>query len=238
MTVDNTGTGRIMTSRWPVTAILGGQVSPRATIPRSWTTVPVSAMDFEDPPMTYLSPVVEGAAGAGGQAVLVAPGYVSWANGRNGYSFQLAYLNGWPHAGVTSTVTQGATEVEVDDVTGMAGATCMLYDGSATETVTVSSAAATSPVKLPMGGTVQAGPGTLTLSSGTAYAHEAGTVVSALPADIMWAVILYAAAQVLAEGATAVAIPEIAGAMTSGGKGTADLIKESRRILMPYRRII
>lgn len=238
MTVDNSGVARVMLSRWPVTAVLGGQVSPRATIPRSWTTVPVTAMALEDPPMTYLSPVVEGAAGAGGVAVLVAPGYVSWASGRNGYVIELAYLNGWPHAGVTGAVTAGATTVDVDDVTGMAGATCTFYDGSATETVTVSSAAATSPVTLPMGGTAQAGPGTLTLASGTAYAHEAGTVVSALPGDIQWAVILHAASQVLTMGATSVAVPDISGGLTSSQHGAADMKRDAMKILKKYARII
>lgn len=238
MTVDASGTARVMTSRWPVTEILGAQVSPRAAIPRSWSAVPVTAMALEDPPITYLSPVVEGAAGAGGQAVLVAPGYVSWCNGRNGFSLQLAYLNGWPHAGVTAAVAEGAETVAVDDVTGMAGAQCTFYDGSSTETVTVASATATSPVTLPSGGTAQAGPGTLTLSAGTAFAHAPGTVVSALPGDIQWAVILHMASQVLTMGATSVAVPEISGGLTSTGNGAADLKRDAVKILKKYARVL
>ena len=238
MTVDASGVARVMLSRWPITAILGGQYSPRATIPRSWSPIPVTAMAPEDPPITYLSPVVEGAAGAGGNAILIAPGYVSWCNGRNGFTAEVAYLNGWPHAGVTATAGAGTTTVSVDDVTGMAGAQCFFYDGSATETVTVLSAVATVPVMLPMGGTAQAGPGTLTLASPLAFEHQQGTVVSALPQDIAWAVILLAAAQVLSEGATAVAIPEIAGALTSGGKGVGDLVREAKEIIAVYARII
>lgn len=238
MTVDNSGVARAMLSRWPVTEVLAGRVSPRATIPRSWSSIPVSAIALEDPPMTLLSPVVEGAAGAGGNAVLVAPGYVSWAAGRNGYTFECTYLNGWPHAGVTGSVLAGAQTVQVDDVTGMAGATCFFYDGASTETVTVDTAAATNPVTMPAGGTVQAGPGTVTLASPLAYAHAAGTVMSALPQDIAWAVILLAACQVLSEGATAVAIPDIAGALTSGGKGVEDLKVDAEVILATYHRII
>jgi hypothetical protein len=238
MTVDNSGVARAMLSRWPVTEILAGRVSPRATIPRSWSSIPVSAMALEDPPITLLSPVVEGAAGAGGNAVLIAPGYVSWIAGRNGYTFECSYLNGWPHAGVTGAVSLGARTVQVDDVTGMAGATCFFYDGASTETVTVQSASATTPVTLPAGGSVQAGPGTLTLSAPAAFAHATGTVVSALPQDIAWAVILLAASQVLSEGATAVAIPDIAGALTSGGKGVEDLRVEAEIIIATYHRII
>lgn len=238
MTVDNSGVARVMLSRWPVTEILAGRVSPRATIPRSWSPVPVTAMALEDPPITLLSPVVEGAAGAGGNAILVAPGYVSWAAGRNGYTFESSYLNGWPHAGVTASVAAGAQSVPVDDVTGMAGATCFFYDGATTETVTVSAAAATSPVTLPAGGTVQAGPGTVTLASPLVYGHAQGTVVSALPQDIIWASILLSACQVLSEGATAVAIPDIAGALTSGGKGVEDLKIDAEVILSTYHRVI
>lgn len=238
MTVDSSGVARVMLSRWPVTEILAGRVSPRATIPRSWSSVPVTAMALEDPPITLLSPVVEGAAGAGGNAVLVAPGYVSWAAGRNGYTFECSYLNGWPHAGVTASVAAGAQSVDVDDVTGMAGATCFFYDGATTETVTVSSATATSLVALPAGGTVQAGPGTVTLASPLVYGHAQGTVLSALPQDIAWAVILLAACQVLSEGATAVAIPDIAGALTSGGKGVEDLKVDAEIILSTYHRVI
>lgn len=239
LTVDNSGVGRFMTSRWPVTQVLGGQVSPRATIPRSWSTIPVTAMDMEEPPMTLLSPAVEGASGAGGNAILIAPGYVSWANGRNGYTCQVSYVNGWPHCGVTAAVTAGAAQFDADDVSGMAaGTACFWYDGSATEVVTVDSATATAPVTLPSGGTAPAGPGTVTLTAATQYAHEAGTIVSALPQDIAWAVIELAAAQVLSEGATAVAIPEIAGALTSGGKGVDDLVKDAKEIIAGYHRIL
>jgi hypothetical protein len=238
MTVDPSGVARVMLSRWPVTQVLAGRVSPRAAIPRSWSSIPVTAIVPEEPPMTLLSPVVEGPAGAGGQAVLIAPGYVSWAAGRNGYTAEITYLNGWPHAGVTARVAQGASTISVDDVTGMAGTTCFFYDGASTETVTVQSAVATAPVTLPAGGTAQAGSGTLTLAAPVQYPHSKGTVVSALPQDIAWAVILYAAAQVLSEGATAVAIPDIAGSLTSGGKGAEDLKIEAEVILAPYKRVI
>lgn len=238
MTVNPSRVARVMLSRWPVTQVLAGRVSPQAAIPRAWSPVPVSAIALEDPPMTLLSPAVEGAAGAGGQAVLIAPGYVSWAMGRQGFTAEISYLNGWPHAGVTGSIAAGSSTVTVDDVTGMTGATCWLYDGASTETVTVESATATVPVTLPAGGTVQAGPGTVTLAEPVQYQHEAGTVLSALPQDIVWAVILLAASQVLSEGATAVAIPDIAGSLTSGGKGAADLVIDAEVILANYHRVI
>jgi hypothetical protein len=237
LTVNSAGVARCMLSRWPITQVLGAQYAPLIP-PYSWTPIPAKAVVPQDPPISYLSPVVEGASGAGGNAVLVAPGYLSWYAGRDGYVLEVAYLNGWPHAGVTQPVAAEATTVTVDDVTGMAGATCFFYDGASTETVTVQSAVAASPVTLPMGGTAQAGPGTLTLSSPAVFAHQQGTVISALPQDLAWATILLAAAQVLAEGATAVAIPDIAGALTSGGKGVDDLITDAEVIIATYHRII
>lgn len=238
MTVDQSGVGRAMLSRWPVTQLLAGRVSPRATIPRSWSPIPLTAMALEDPPITLLSPVVEGASGAGGSAVLIAPGYVSWASGRNGYTFESTYLNGWPHAGVTADVTAGTQAVAVDDVTGMAGATCFFYDGAFTETVTVATATATAPVTLPAGGTVQAGPGIVTLSAPLAYNHSAETVLSALPQDIAWATILIATSQVLDSGMESITAQTLSGSTSLGGKGVADLAAQIKDLLAPYRRVI
>lgn len=192
--------------------------------------------------MTALSPVVEGAAGAGGNAILIAPGYMSPGR-RNAYTCEVAYLNGWPHAVLTEVAAEGAQTISVDNVTGFASAAAFAYDGAATETVNAVTATAAAPVSLPWGATgtpvtVDAGPGTVTLASPLAYEHQPGTVVSAIPQDIAWAVIMLAAAQVLAEGATAVAIPDIAGSLTSGGKGVGDLIADARDILSAYKRVI
>lgn len=236
MTVNAAGVARAMTSRWPVLQILGGRVSPQAAIPRSWATIPTSAMTPELPPMTGLSSVVEGADGAGGQAVLVAPGYVSWLAGRNGYVLELIYLNGWAHAGITANATAGATTLAVDDVTAFATASAFIYDGASTETVTVTSVAATSPVPLPTGGTAQTGPGTLTLSGPLAYAHNAGVVVSAMPQDIPWAATLLAASQVLDSGATSITIQNVQGSETTGGKGIEELKTDAELLLAPYAR--
>lgn len=238
MTVDQSQVARAMLSRWPVTQLLAGRVSPRATIPRAWSPIPLAAMALEDPPITLLSPVVEGASGAGGSAVLITPGYVSRAAGRNGYTFECTYLNGWPHAGVIAVAEAGSQTVTVDDVTGMAGASCFFYDGAATETVTVTSAAAASAVALPAGGTVQAGPGTVTLSAPLGYAHAEGTVISALPQDIAWATILIATSQVLDSGMESIAAQTLSGSTSLGGKGVADLATQIKELLAPYRRVI
>lgn len=238
LTVDGSGVARAITRRWPVLEVVGARVSPRAAIPRSWSTIPTSAVTPETPPMGLYGSSAEGASGAGDQAVLIAPGYVTRAAGRNGFTVELAYIDGWPHAGLTADAVGGASTVHVDDVTGFLGASAFLYDGAASETVSIADVAADDPVTLPTGGEVQAGPGTLTLETPLLSAHAAGVVVSALPQDIAWATVLLAAAQVLESGATSVTIQNVSGSQTTGGKGIDDLRDQAADLLKPYRRVI
>lgn len=236
--VDHSGVATAVCSRWPVTSVLGARVSLRAAIPRSWSTVPVSSLVLKEPPITTLGTTVEGAFGAGGNAVLLAPGIIGWAAGRSGYALELAYLNGWPHAGLTASAAQGALTLAVDDVTAFAGASAYIYDGANTETVNVVSVAANRPVTLATGGVVQTGPGTLTLATPLAIDHTPGIVVSTLPHDVAWATILAATAQVLESGITSISIQNIPGSETTGGKGVEELKVEYELLLEPYRRVI
>lgn len=238
LTVDNSGVARAIMSRWPVTELLGGQVSPRVTFPRQWSQIPASAMDMESPPMGTYGTTVEGAAGAGDQAVLIAPGYVSWFGGRQGYTVQLAYLNGWPHAGLTAPVQAGATQLLVDDVTAFTGASAFVYDGAATEVVNVTAVTATTPVTLFNGTVVQTGPGALTLAAPVAGNHIAGITVSALPQDAAQATILFAAAQVLDAGVTSVTVQTVSGSKQTSQSDRQSLIEEAEDILKPFRRVI
>lgn len=238
VTVDASGVARAMTSRWPVTAVLAGQVSPRATIPRQWQAIPVSSMDLESPPMGTYGTTVEGASGAGDQAILIAPGYVSWFAGRNGYTVQLAYLNGWPHSGLLEAAVAGDQVLQVDDVTSFAGASAFLYDGGNTETINVVSVAAAAPQTLWNSAVVATGPGTLTLAAPLTANHVVGIVCSALPQDITQASILFSAAQVLDAGVTSITIQTVSGAKQVGASGRDELIKEAQDILRPYRRVI
>jgi hypothetical protein len=87
-------------------------------------------------------------------------------------------------------------------------------------------------VQLPgAAGTVQAGPGTLTLSAPLQFAHAAGTVVSALPEDVLRGVALHAAVQAL-ELIDAIATQSQSGQMagSTGALGT-----EVELILDDYR---
>src|ERR1019366_1065177 len=51
---------------------------------------------------------------SGGQAIIVGPGYISWQYGRNGFAIQVSYLNGWPHASLTSYCAPGVTSLPVN----------------------------------------------------------------------------------------------------------------------------
>lgn len=239
-----TGNVRWILSRWPVTEILAIQVSGNAQFPRQWTQVTNNLWDIENPVVgLYGSYLPGGSAGSGGQSILIAPGYASWWLGRNGYRFSCTYLNGWPHAGITATATAGATTITVDDVTGFAGASARIYDGASTETVQITSVTANTSMTLPNGGgTAPAGPGTLTLAAPLTFAHNgsvpANVVITTIPADVLWAVMLAATAQALEAGITSVSIQNITGSQTAGGHGVSDLHLQWETIMEPYRRVI
>lgn len=236
LTVDQSGVARAQVSRWPVLEVLGGRVSSRAAFPRQWDTVPANRMDAEQPPIGVYGSTGYGASGAGGSAILVAPGYVSWAGGRNGYTLEMWYVNGWPHTSLTADAAAGIT-MAVDDVTGFAGASAFIYDGAATEQVQVLVVDATQGVTVPGGATAPTGPGTVTLAA-PAKAHTAGCVVSALPQAVGWAAALLAAAQVIESGASAVTIQQLPGSVTGGGRSVTDVREYAHSLLKPFRRVV
>lgn len=239
-----TGNIRWVLTRSPVTEILAVQVSSNAAFPRQWQNLPSGYWDIEVPLIgVYGSYVSGGSGGGGGQAIYVAPGFASWALGRSGYRFACSYLNGWPHAGLIADVTAGATTMRVDDVTGMTDANLFVYDGASTETVHVASVAADVNVTLPNGGgTVPAGPGTLTLSAPLLFNHAgsipATVTVSAIPTDVLWATVLAATTQALDAGITSVSIQNLPGSQTVGGHGIQELITSYEMLLEPYKRVV
>lgn len=228
-----TGQGTLITRRWPVTAVSAIQVSVASTFPPSWTLVPASQYLIRHPVLMPAAPVpVEGP--SGGNAVDVAAGNITWDYGRAGWRVMISYTAGWPHAGLAASAAQNATTVSVDDVTGWAGQTGFMYDGQATEAVTVNTAAAAAPVQLPgAAGTVQAGPGTLTLSAPLASAHAAGTVISALPGTVIRAAALAGAVEAL-ETIDAIATQSLSGQMAGG---TGVLAQQCELALDDFRRV-
>jgi hypothetical protein len=231
-----TGNMRLILSRWPVVSVSAIYVSPNV-FPRSWTEVTSGYYAPETPTMGVYGSVAPTGTGQGGQSVIMSSGYADWSLGRNGYVFQVQYINGWPHCSLTTAVTAGSTSVAVDDCTGWAaqtlsgasGATGVVNDiGGAQETVQVTASS------------VPAGPGTLTLASGLVYNHAAGVMVSTLPASVQWACTLLATSQALTRGATATTVHTVPGG--SGGspasKGPESLAEEAELLLHPYKRII
>lgn len=242
--IQNTGEVRWMLSRWPITEILAVQVAPSASYPTQWTNVTTGYYRIENPVLgVYNSYTSAGSAGAGGQSIRIAPGYAGWGLGRQGYLFACSYVNGWPHTGLMQSCNSGSSTLVVDDVTGMAGATVKIYDGTNTEDVTVLSVTAEQNQTLPNnGGTAPAGPGTLTLQNPTSFAHTgsnpAQVIVSALPSDVMWATVLAATVQALESGIIAVTIQNLPGSQTVGGHGVDALTLEYQNILAPYKRVL
>jgi hypothetical protein len=239
-----TGNVRWILSRWPVTQILAVQTSGNAVFPRQWTQVPSGFWDIENPVIgVYGSYTSGGSGGSGGQSIIIAPGAATWRLGRNGFRFSCSYINGWPHAGIMANVTAGSSTIQVDDVTGFAGASAHIYDDASSETVHITSVTATTPLVLPNGGgTVAAGPGTLTLSAPVTFAHvgsnPASIVISTIPSDVLWATILAAMSQALESGITSVSIQNITGSQTAGGHGISDLHLQWESIMEPFRRVI
>ena len=228
------GLGRMVLQRWPVTQIVSVQVAASAGFPHQWTSVPAGYWDIERPPMGQYGTNAPSGAGEGGQAILIAPAYVNWCNGRNGLRVQVQYLHGWPHAGLTTAGTAGTSALVVDDCTGWGppastsggvsstGATGVIYDGASQETIQVTAASVT------------AGPGTLTLASPTTYAHNAGVMASALPANVIWSSALFTGADALTRGATTTTVRSLPG-HAGGASGADELRIDAELKLRPYR---
>ncbi len=234
----DTGAGVLQMRRWPVTEVLAIQVSPARSFPRVWTPADAGQWDIRHP-LTYPGDSASATAPDGGWTIDVAPGVIGGRGaGRGSSRVQVCYVNGWPHTSLTAAAAAGAAVLEVDDVTGWAGASGFAYDGASTETVSVVSASAAAPLVLPAGaGTAQAGAGTITLSSPLAYGHEAGTVISALPADVILAAVWAAAGQALEAGIDAIAVQSVGGEHIASGGGGSSLFTEAELLLDAYRRI-
>lgn len=227
------GNGRMIAARWPVTQVTNVQVAPNSGWPRQWAVLPAGNFEPEFPVDGLYGAGVP-SAGAGGQSILFAPGFMNWRLGRLGFRVSATYLSGWPHTVMTAAGTAGQSALVVDDCTGWVlsgsnggtiSAAGIIYDavGGGQEPVTCTAASAVS------------GPGTLTLAAPLNYAHAAGIMVSAMPQTIIWATALLASQAALARGATATTI------QTTGGRqqgGMHPLEAEARALLSTYRRTV
>ena len=226
---------RIIMSRWPILQVTSVQTCPNGLWPRQWTTLPTGYYEPEKPPIGVYGSSSPSGDASGSQAIIVGGGYINWQYGRNGWAIQVTYTNGWPHASLTSAVDAGATSLPLNDCTGWAienyygsytGATGTIKDSGQQESIHVESASVTS------------GPGTVTLASATAYPHQAGTIVSTLPASIEQACIYFCTAEALTRGATSTTIHSVGGHAASSGQSSAELISEGELLIRAYKRTI
>jgi hypothetical protein len=230
----HTGMGLLVTQYSPVVEVLGVLVAPSRSFPPQWCRVPDDHCRIRHPAPLSAGPAPV-TTPAGGNAIDLAPSHLDWRHGRSGWQVQYSYLSGWPHTSLTADTQAGDTTVQVDDVTGWTGAVGFAYDGPGTEPVQATAAAATVPVELPNGaGTVDAGPGTVTLAAPLTAGHPAGTVISAMPTAVIQATLLLATVQAL-EGLNAIAVQSMSGRL-AGGLGP--LATEAEMILDDYRRVI
>jgi hypothetical protein len=247
----NTGAGVLNMRRWPVTEVLAIQVSPSRSFPRVWSPVPAGMWDIRHP-LLFSGDSASATAPDGGWTVDVAPGCIGFSQygrtsaggftgggGRGSQRVQVCYVNGWPHTSLTEAAAIGDTVLNVDDVTGWALASGFAYDGSATEPLSAESVAAASPFALPNdAGTAEAGAGTITLTAPLEFAHQQGTLISALPATVIEAAVYAACAQALDSGIEAVAVQSLSGERVSSEQASQDIVAEYKKLLDPFRRVM
>ena len=230
--IQSNGVARILTSRSPILSVVGGRISAATAFPRNWQTIAANQFEPEKPLLGIYSTSAPSAAGSGGQAILLAPGWITWSNGRLGSRLEVTYINGWPHGSLTASATAAGTTLHVDDITGWAGAAGCVYDGNQQEFITCTAVTPDTAGAL-------SGPGTLTLSAALTFPHLPGTLVSCLPAAIMQACIYYATAQALTRGATATAVQSLGGGVAGGGPQSVEgLIKLGDSLIHSYIRVI
>jgi hypothetical protein len=240
VTVQNqTGVGRVLTSRWPILQVISGQFSAAWQFPRQWQTIAANQIDIEKPPIGLFGAAQAADVPDGGQAILIAPGVINWWQGRNGWRLQFTYVNGWPHTSLTAAASQGATVISVDDCTGWApsifdpidqqfGATGIFYDGFQQEVAQVLSTS------------VSSGPGTMTLAAPLSWPHQSGVLFTTLSRAVMNATIDTAAAIALDRGATATVVQSVSGggSGTGGPIGPEKLREFAQNAVKSYARVI
>jgi hypothetical protein len=219
--------------------IISGKVSSARAFPRAWQLIAADQMDIEKPPIGIYGAAQAADVPDGEQAILLAPGLVNWALGRNGWRYQVTYVNGWPHTSTMQPAAAGSTVINVDDCTGWApsiydpinstqGATGIWYDGFRQE---VSQVTASSVV---------AGPGTLTLASPLLWDHDAGVQFTTLSRAVMNATIDMASSLALERGASATQVQSLSGGGggSGGPVGVVELRKLAADAVKSYSRVI
>jgi hypothetical protein len=140
----------------------------------------------------------------------------------------ITYVNGYANTLLSASVSASATSLSVDDLAGFTPLhQFMIYDGSSTELLTVSSSfVATS------------GAGNLPLASAVKYTHAAGISVSALPPAVKQAAIYVTSAILKARGNASLVMQTLTPTtIQSSNPSAAGDLMSAWDLLKPYRRI-
>ena len=120
------GTTYAQMEHWPITEALGAQLSSAKSFPPNWQQLSASNLWVSQGTTQFLGGSLVGSSGGDGMnRIDIQPGYVTWGNGRNGYRIQIAYVAGWPSAGLlpaattTGSITAGETTLSVASTTGI-----------------------------------------------------------------------------------------------------------------------
>ena len=240
------GWARFRLSNWPVLQVLCARVSPSSATPPTWTSIPLDSLMSDHAGITLSGTIVPSGASPGPSAVLIGPGYVNWANGRNGYLVEVSTITGFPVCGIDQTALVGSTSLHVDDITGwwngINGATGTLYDPPYREQVSI---IGSTPDTV---GSVS-GPGTLTLSQGLQFTHtpqvgkpgqpDQRILLSTFPATLIQAGFYLATYYGLIRGATGATMQSSRGQSSpSGMKGANDWHDRAVEILSRFARVL
>lgn len=221
---------RITLTNFPVLSIEQIRISPSQCFPPQWSVVPAGKYRVEAQQLDADIGTLLPGTGAGPATILMAPGYVSWQGGRDGWMIEVEYINGWPNTLLTQAALAGDTVIHVDETIGWLGNLGHFEDGGLYEDGSVVAVSADS------------GPGTLTLSAPIANAHAKGVLFTAMPEAVHDAAIKLAQSQAIIRGATATAVPVMPGRATGAqtgqfGQSVQSLIKRAYELLIPYRRL-
>ena len=140
----------------------------------------------------------------------------------------ITYVNGYANTLLSASVSASATSLSVDDLAGFTPLhQFMIYDGSSTELLTVSSLfVATS------------GAGNLPLASAVKYTHAVGISVSALPPAVKQAAIYVTSAILKARGNASLVMQTLTPTtIQSSNPSAAGDLMSAWDLLKPYRRI-
>jgi hypothetical protein len=245
ITILPNGWARFRLSNWPILQVVSAQVSPASSTPPTWTSIPSTSLTTEHAGLSLTGSIVPSGAGPGPTAVLIAPNYVDWQNGRKGYLVQVTTINGFPVAGMDATVHAGDHSIHVDDITGWwngtSGARGTIYDPPYREPVVVGGATPDTAGAI-------SGPGTLTLTSPLQFSHTPSVgglyqadqriLLSAMPSALLQAGFYLATYYGLIRGATGAVVQAARGqAAPSGVKAAGTWREAAIAILERYARV-